>query len=334
MLKKILLIIIALLGIYLILCLAGPKKTNVSASYSYSCSPEMLYDQIGDFKNWPNWSKWMKEDPGMKLTWGPTTSGKGATYSWESEKSGSGSMLFNEVVPNKMIKSELTFKDWDATSDVVMEIKQNGNKTDIIWTMQDRKDFPFIIRGLMFIMNMNGSIKKDFDKGLKNLDEYIQSGKAGVTMNGYLIKSSKFEAKNYLGKRSMVAFKDISKYFETHLPKIGELAKQDIIGPPSGLFWDWNMQTQMTDMAAAMPVSNSQISNPDYQIISIPSMNEYTIDYYGAYDKTQMAYAALDSLIKQKGIDHPEQVVEEYLTDPGMEKDTSKWLTKIHYLVK
>lgn len=87
-------------------------------------------------------------------------------------------------------------------------------------------------------------------------------------------------------------------------------------------------------MAAVMPVSLSEFLNDTYKIISVPSSKEFVIDYYGDYQKTQNAYKALDSMLSIKGITHPEMVIEEYISDPMLEKDTAKWLTKIHFLVK
>ena len=38
--------------------------------------------------------------------------------------------------------------------------------------------------------------------------------------------------------------------------------------------------------------------------------------------------------LKALGREKPEMVIEEYITDPSTEKDTSKWLTKIYFFVK
>ena len=87
-------------------------------------------------------------------------------------------------------------------------------------------------------------------------------------------------------------------------------------------------------MAPVMPVSLKEIQNDTYSIITIPATKELTLDYYGAYDNTQKAYMALDSLSKSKGYTFNQNVIEEFITDPMVEKDTTKGLTRIHFLVK
>jgi len=58
------------------------------------------------------------------------------------------------------------------------------------------------------------------------------------------------------------------------------------------------------------------------------------IDYHGAYDKVGTAYAAFDDYMAEKGMKSGSLAIEEYVTSPMAEKDTTKWLTKIYYYVQ
>lgn len=333
MFKKIIITLLGLIGIYLILCAFGPTQMDVTTSKTIKSTPDKVYAQIVDFRNWPNWSKWIREDSAMTLTYGAKSYGVGGTYSWKSKKSGSGNMEIILDDPNSLVKSKLKFDDYNSVSDINIAMKANGDNTDLTWTMKDEKPFPFVLRGMMLIMNMNGSIKKDFDKGLSNLDEFLQAGKGGYFINGYTVNETTFPATNFIGYRSEVPFSDMSSYFNTHLPASSKLAGKNMIGAPAGIFWKWDEKNMKADMAAAVPVSITSFADPFYQLISINSHKEYNLNYYGAYDKTQVAYMILDSIIHSRGIKHPELVVEEYITDPITEKDTTQWLTRIHFLV-
>ncbi len=336
MIKKILYILIILVLAYLGLCSFGPKKMSASSTKTISNTPDQIFAQVSDFKNWPNWSKWIMEDSLIQLEYGPTTSGVGGSYSWKSKKSGQGKMIFDEVVENQFTKSTLIFmegeKEYPAI--VTMKLTPQGEKTQILWELDSKDENPFLARGMMLLMNMNGKIKNDFDQGLTNLEKYLLSNKSTLQILGYSIQQSQFANKNYLGKRAKVPFKEVPHFFETHLPKIGELANKQIIGPASGLYWTWDEKNQFTDMAAVMPVSINEFKNDEYNIIQIPSSKDFTADYYGAYEQTPKAYKALDSALKLNGFSKPDIIIEEYITDPMVQKDTSKWLTKIHFLVK
>ena len=42
----------------------------------------------------------------------------------------------------------------------------------------------------------------------------------------------------------------------------------------------------------------------------------------------------MDDYFKANGLEPSKLVMEEYVTDPGAEPDTSKWLTKIYYFLE
>jgi hypothetical protein len=43
---------------------------------------------------------------------------------------------------------------------------------------------------------------------------------------------------------------------------------------------------------------------------------------------------AMDEMIQAKGFTHYGNVIEEFITDPMAEPDTTKWLTNIYYMIK
>ncbi len=58
------------------------------------------------------------------------------------------------------------------------------------------------------------------------------------------------------------------------------------------------------------------------------------IDYYGAYDKIGEAHMAMDDCMADMKMRSVPPVIEEYVTDPASESDTSRWLTKVIYFIE
>ncbi|MBK7692025.1 MAG: SRPBCC family protein [Bacteroidetes bacterium] len=164
MLKKILYVIVFIVFAYFALCVVGPKKMDVSTKRNIEATPTAIFSQIAELRNMQNWSKWILEDTTMELNFGKTSSGIGGTYSWKSKKSGEGSMTITNIDVNKMLAYDLSFKGWDAVAKVKMELVPQGKSTEVTWSMKDDKEFPFYLRGMMFVMNMNGSVKKTLTK--------------------------------------------------------------------------------------------------------------------------------------------------------------------------
>jgi len=54
----------------------------------------------------------------------------------------------------------------------------------------------------------------------------------------------------------------------------------------------------------------------------------------GGYNGLEQAHLAMDDYMKANNLENQPPVIEEYITDPGSEPDSNKWVTKITYLVK
>jgi effector-binding domain-containing protein len=105
-------------------------------------------------------------------------------------------------------------------------------------------------------------------------------------------------------------------------------------GAPSGIFYKYDEKEMKADMAAAIPVADAKANVKGYQLIEIPAGKALQIAYYGAYEKSGDAHMAIDKYMKEKNLTMNTHVIEEYVTDPMHEPDTSKWLTNIYYMVK
>ena len=122
-----------------------------------------------------------------------------------------------------------------------------------------------------------------------------------------------------------------------NLPKIfGKLAeaKAEMAGQPFGLFYDYNEKTQITDMAAAIPVKEKAAIEKGFTTIEIPAQKALLINYYGSYHGTGAAHIAMEKYINANGLKTGLPAMEEYITDPTTEPDSSKWLTKVYYLLE
>ncbi|MDF2451811.1 MAG: hypothetical protein K0S26_1315, partial [Bacteroidota bacterium] len=91
-------------------------------------------------------------------------------------------------------------------------------------------------------------------------------------------------------------------------------------------------KTMTTEVAAVMEVANGT-KLEGVEKFETPAGKVLKIEYFGAYDKSANAHYAMDAYMKEKGLTQS-YVLEEYVTDPGTEKDTAKWQTDIFYLVK
>ncbi|HRJ13701.1 MAG TPA: GyrI-like domain-containing protein, partial [Saprospiraceae bacterium] len=106
----------------------------------------------------------------------------------------------------------------------------------------------------------------------------------------------------------------------------------ELDGMPSGLYFTWDEAAQTTDFAAAFPVK-SKVEIKGFTTVEMPAGTRLSVDYYGPYEKIAPAHEAIDAYIQRNKWQHGAMAVEEYVTDPGMEPNPAKWLTKVTYPV-
>ena len=327
-------ILLGLILIYLLLCAVGPKNMNTSVSETMEASPAQVYNMYNNLEKWGSWSPWQLKDTTMVIEYGDKKEGKGASYKWNGEESGEGSMEITESIKNQTMKANMYFKDWDATSFVEFNAVPSGSNTVVTWSMEDAEDLPFLARGGMLISMQKSGIKNDFEEGLQNLKKIVEQRAKGI-YNGYKINPIVLEEQHYIMNRQMVAMANVQQFYATNLGALFQKAQKSEVemdGKPCGLFFKWDESSNKTDMAAAIPVANP-VNIMGATSWTIPAGNGLQIDYYGNFENSVKPHNAMADYLKDYGLLNNPPVVEEYVTDPSEEEDPTKWLTKITYFL-
>jgi len=336
MLKKIIYIIAGLVVIYLVLCLIGPKKIQVERSITVNASNEVIKTQLADFKFFQEkWSPWAEKDTAMKTTFEGETGQPGSKYSWEGNKEvGSGSMELIAINGDTILQKIIFTAPRPGGGDVYLIAKPNGNATVVTWGM--KFDVGFMMRAMMLFMNMDKMIGDKYEKGLAKFKEVMEAEPTAKTYNGFEIKEVIWSERNYFGKKATVALDKLSDFFAESFPKIFNDAingKLEHTGPPSAIFYTYDEEKKQTECAAVISVADGQ-QLKGWQKFNVPAANlALHIAYYGSYDNLANAHKAMNDYMKEKGLTH-DFTIEEYISDPMTEKDTTKWLTNVYYVIK
>ncbi|RBP36140.1 polyketide cyclase/dehydrase/lipid transport protein [Roseimicrobium gellanilyticum] len=176
MIKKLLLILLALLGI-LVLVIAGlfafastkPDDFQVSRSTTIAAPAPVVFEQVNNLKKWNDWSPWAKRDPNIKLTYTGPEAGKDATYAWTgNHEVGKGQMTITNSVPNEKVEFRLEFLEpFAATNTAAFNFAAEGDKTKVTWTMAGKNNL--VGKVMCTIMDMDKMIGGDFEAGLSSM---------------------------------------------------------------------------------------------------------------------------------------------------------------------
>lgn len=341
-LKTILIILLALAALVVLLGLMGPKDFRVERSTVINAPASAVYANVSSLAAMDKWGPWKEMEHNMTAQMSGSPDGQvGAISHWKSDES-EGEQELKELVPNKSVRTELRFlTPWPATNMGTFDIEEKGDSAKVTWGIQGQNDFIGRVMGVF--MNMDEMIGPMFEKGLSNLKDLtekeaaVQNAEQDRLVDGFEIGISDRPAIAYYGTRKTVKWSELEAFFGKNFGAAFGAAKAAGVEPgtPSGIFFDWNEKDKTADLLAGVPVpADSKEKLKGMTWYETPASKAYTIDYYGSYEGTGKAHEAMDKKLKADGVEMNMNVIEEYVTDPSTEPDTSKWLTKVVYLVK
>ena len=169
--KKILLILVIIVALVLIVAIFLPANVKVVRTIEINKPVEQVYLTLSTFQGRSSWDPWLETEPTANVTVS-SDSGVGAFYEWDGEKLGAGKMTIKEVIPNRLIKSELTFlRPQTSSADVTWLLKPTATGTETSWVFESALGYPVErIMGLFF----ESMLGPDLERGLSNLKKVLE----------------------------------------------------------------------------------------------------------------------------------------------------------------
>ncbi|MBN1541809.1 SRPBCC family protein [candidate division KSB1 bacterium] len=337
-LKIIGIVLLVLIALFVVLGIVAPKHYSVERDTVIAAPQELVFKHIQYWRNWSGWSPWAERDSAMVVTIEGADGQEGALYQWvgDTKITGSGVMVNTGVVSNERLDFHLKFiEPYTSESEGYLLVeKAGGDSSRVTWGMKGTYGFAESV--MMLFMNMDKMLGPDFDHGLMLLKEKAETEKAAIEKYGQMIQKINFPERTYAVVRKTVSLDNMQSFFANAFATLTQTIEKNrvrIMGAPSALYFSWDKSAWNSDVAAAIPVNRS-FKAEGIEMISLPRRTAYKIDYYGPYSESGPAYSALEDHLKQQGLEFKEPVVEEYLTDPSTEPDSSKWLTRITYFAQ
>ncbi len=144
-----------------------PRYVTVTRSALIAASPEKIYAQIGDLRNWKNWGVWYPRDPGMTYSYSATTTQVGDWVEWKESKGQHGKMTYATVEAPARLTYKLDLIDWGMASTGTMKIFPEQGGMRVTWS--DRSDLGLNPISRWFGLFLDKMIGPDFEGGLANL---------------------------------------------------------------------------------------------------------------------------------------------------------------------
>ena len=329
-LKIILIVLLVLVGVFVIVNAALPKDVAVSRERVMDDSPGAIFNQISDVQNWQNWSEWYRIDPNVTYEYSDPSTGEGAWYSWTSENPnlGKGTLKIMAINPNKSMNTQIDFEGMGKVKGS-WELSESDAGTNVKWTAN--MEFPFFQRWVGLVMD--GALGPQFESGLARIDSAASA--SGAPEASFSFEEIMLDQKEILYvEMANVPMDEIAngmaEGFGALMGFLGEDA-QNMNGVPMCEYTMWDPENGVcsfktfvsvnTDKAPSAPVMEGMTAGGRYM----------KAVHMGSYDDSGPLYMAAEDYVVEQGWEMVGGPIEEYITDPGAEPDTTKWITNIYW---
>jgi len=314
-----------------------PTRQRLEKSITINAPASVVFEQVAKLREFNQWSVWSLGDSSAVYSYQGTDGTLGSSSSWKGHPllSGEGKLEITAIEPGKTVTHSLELTDPKKVSAISLftVVEQNGIST-VTWNFSLATARPWNIFNLF--ADLNKEKGADFEKSLLTLKERVEKQSGNTASGTYDVQTMDFPATRFAMVRQQVNWTDISAFFKEHLQLLyKETSRQQIAaGAPAGLYFVWDEKKQQTDMGAALTVpAGSILEGSAFQTTDIPASKAIYVTYLGSYDRVADAHHSLDLYLANKNLKQKSPVIEQYISGPYNEKDSSKWITKILYLV-
>lgn len=327
-LKIIGIILLIVVVAFFVVALFLPSNVRMEESIVINKPAGLIYKQLNNFKNWEPWSPFQAADPEMVVTYEGPDQGTGSTMRWTSKKSGNGYMTITESIPYSKVISDLDFGMKGAKNVFLLDEEQQGTK--VTWEVDiEGLSYPM---GKYLGMMVPGMMQVVFKQGLEKMKEIVEA-----MPDPPALQITEFKGRNVLSVIDSCNWSDIEMKMGQMFGDIMAVQKSQKFeqnGPPLSMYHKWDEKNQFTVFENCIPV-NKEVQGKGRVIYKeLPAMRTVMGTHFGAYDKTMYLYMAMDEYIKDFQLTQIGGPIEEYITDPMTEPDTSKWQTNVYFPIQ
>lgn len=326
-----LLVLIVLLAIYLG-TLDGTY--DVSRKRAVKAPPEVIFNELNDYKNWKDWGPWFEQDSTLQVNYEPNTIGEGAAYSWTSEVEGGGRMKTIKVMPHKKLEQEIFFDTpfGEMRSDVYWIIEQTDSGADLTWEIKG--EFPFLSR--FMAQGMEEYMGPMQERGLELFDENIQKKLQvfSIEHGGVVDYSGGF----YLYLTTSSKIDETSPKFQDMMLKLEKYAKSNgirLTGSPFSLYHRYDVENGTTMFSVGYPIAERVITEKGSEVLTAYKKRGkyFKTTLKGSYQNSAKAWVAaydeLGNLPEFKSFEAGEPF-EVFVNNPRTTPNPAELITEIY----
>lgn len=288
---------------------------EVSKSIEINASVSKVFNTVLDFEQGRDWSPWSQTETKHTSQITGDTKKVGAVFAWQGRRTGEGKMEHKEIIKNEYILDELRFfKPWKSTDQASWQFEKVGTrKTKVTWNMHGSLPFFLFFMKKMMI----GMISENYERGLRMLKEYVETGEVltSITEPEIVSRPSIY----YVGIEAECSIDKISASMTKSFSRLMKRsAKWNVEGNPMAIYQKFDMANGYCKYIAAVPVSEDHKIPKGYVSGTLEACEAMQTTHTGKYDHIGNAWNAVMGEMRARKMKMKKGIVgvEEYPNDP------------------
>jgi len=273
-------------------------KFNIVRSIKIEAAPEKAFDVVADYGSWTTWSPWLCAEPDAKVTISDDANSVGSVYAWVGDVVGQGEIEHVKLDRPKLIEQDIRFlKPFKSRSDVSFTFEEVDGGTRMSWAMAG--SMPWFL--FWMIPMMKTMISMDYDRGLKMLKEYIETGK--ILSKTVVRGVEQVDALKMCGVRNTCQFDEIGPTMSADIQKAHDQLQANDIPvdcAPITVYHDLNFKTMVFEYTTGYVVPESTNTPQGLNSWSMPAGKALAVEHTGSYDNLGNAWSAANQILRYK----------------------------------
>lgn len=332
-------VIAALILTTLIYLATLPGDYEIRVSRDLPATAEQVFDKIGEFESWNEWSPWLMHEPDCPLAFSGNTKEVGGKYSWDGKMIGAGSMEHTLLDRPNRTEQKLSFtRPFKSICTVGFELdtvetgKTTSPLTKVTWYM--RGSMPFLFRPM--IPRTKEMISEDYRTGLAMLGGVLDPTSEHPRFE--FLGEQQQETTTYLAIPWEGTVEDMPEAMTKGFTELQEYVSSGgavSVGVPFSVIHKAKKRSTYFVMDMAVPVAEGTEDNK-YEVKQIAGGKFHQTQLTGSYDFLKGAwYSAMAHLKMSKTkFDWKRPCVELYENDPHSVEHSNEIVTSIYVPIK
>jgi predicted transcriptional regulator YdeE len=294
-------------------------KLKIQKSIEIQKSVQDVFQIISDFSKWNNWSPWIQCEPTAKTELKGQPGQIQQTIDWVGEVIGAGRMTLVNLQKDRRVESKLEFfVPFKNEGSANFELSETGpGRCQVTWTSEmGWPVFLFFLKGMM-----SAYIGSDFERGLKMLKEFCETGH--VVSKAVYQDEKSFSGFQVMGKRTRCQIADLSKCIRADFESLFARAQKGEIDQPEGIITLSHVHDIPKGIseytAGYMYKTGVGVKVPtDLELIQVPEHKALLVDFYGPYRNIGNGWSMIVAYQrgKKKKLNKKAPMYEHYKTMP------------------